>query len=42
MIMKLNLEVGDLITSKFDGRNHQVTKINKTKIYYSENPTVQA
>lgn len=31
-------KVGDALTSKFDDRIHRVTKVLKSKIFYSENP----
>ena len=32
-----DFETGDVLTSKFDQRQHQITKVFKSKIYYSEN-----
>ena len=37
-INNLPIQVGAELTSKFDGRIHRVTKVLKSKIFYSENP----
>lgn len=36
--MKYKFKEGDKLISKFDGRTHQITKVLKSKIYWSENP----
>lgn len=38
MAIKYAFKKGDILTSRFDQRKHMITKVFKTKIYWSENP----